>query len=85
MAAAASTATYGFTIGANGERIETTTADNTVQGQWQGSNLDLNNLTLKSENQDVNIQGSRLSASGTTTFGFTSNPNGSLSCDNSRQ
>lgn len=33
---------------ANGERIETTTAENAVQGQWQGSNLDLNSLTLKS-------------------------------------
>ena len=66
--AAASSATYGFTIGANGERIETTTTTNTTQGQWQGSNLDLNNLTLKSENQDVNVQGSRLTATGLTTF-----------------
>lgn len=47
--AAASSATYGFTIGANGERIETTANTTTTQGQWQGSTLDLNNLTLKSE------------------------------------
>ena len=47
--AAASSATYGFTIGANGERIETTSTTNTEQSQWQGSNLDLNNLQLKSE------------------------------------
>ncbi|QTD65189.1 HNH endonuclease [Acinetobacter towneri] len=66
--AAASSATYGFTIGANGERIETTTTTNTTQGKWQGSQLELNNLTLKSDNQDVNVQGSRLTATGTTTF-----------------
>uniref|UniRef100_UPI00260AAE95 hemagglutinin repeat-containing protein n=1 Tax=uncultured Acinetobacter sp. TaxID=165433 RepID=UPI00260AAE95 len=74
-AAAASTATYGFTIGANGERIETTTTTNTLQGEWQGSNLDLNNLILKSENQDVNIQGSRVSATGITTFDGTKDLN----------
>ena len=85
VAAAASTATYGFTIGANGERIETTTADNTVQGQWQGSNLDLNNLTLKSENQDVNIQGSRLSASGTTTFDGTKDLNVTAGTEHGKQ
>ncbi len=73
--AAASTATYGFTIGANGERIETTTTTNTLQGEWQGSNLDLNNLTLTSENQDVNIQGSRLTATGTTVFDGTKDLN----------
>jgi filamentous hemagglutinin len=74
-AAAASTATYGFTIGANGERIEMTETTNTLQGEWQGSNLDLNNLILKSENQDVNIQGSRVSATGITTFDGTKDLN----------
>lgn len=73
--AAASTATYGFTIGANGERIETTTTTNTLQGEWQGSNLDLNNLTLKSESQNVSIQGSRVSATGITTFDGTKDLN----------
>ncbi len=68
VAAASSSFGTGFTIGANGERIETTTTTNTTQGKWQGSQLDLNNLTLKSENQDVNIQGSRITATGTTTF-----------------
>jgi len=66
--AAASSATYGFTIGANGERIETKTTTNTTNGQWQGSQLDLNHLTLKSEGKDANIQGSRVKATGTTTF-----------------
>ncbi|MCH2001571.1 hemagglutinin repeat-containing protein, partial [Acinetobacter seifertii] len=74
-AAAASSATYGFTIGANGEHIETTTTTTTTQGQWQGSNLDLDNLTLKSEDQNANIQGSRLSATGTTTFNGTKDLN----------
>ena len=74
-AAAASTATYGFTIGANGERIETTTTTNTLQGEWQGSHLDLNNLRLTSENQDVNIQGSRVSATGITSFDGTKDLN----------
>ena len=67
-AAAASSYGTGFTIGANGERIETTTTTNTEQSQWQGSNLDLNNLTFKSEGQDIEIQGSRLTATGTTRF-----------------
>lgn len=84
-AAASSSFGTGFTIGANGERIETTTADNTVQGQWQGSNLDLNNLTLKSENQDVNIQGSRLSASGTTTFDGTKDLNVTAGTEHGKQ
>ncbi len=66
--AVASSATYGFTIGANGERIETTTTTNTEQSQWQGSNLDVNNLKIKAEGQDVNIQGSRVNATGTTIF-----------------
>ncbi|WP_288490515.1 hemagglutinin repeat-containing protein [uncultured Acinetobacter sp.] len=74
-AAAASTVTYGFTIGANGERIETTSTSTTTQGQWQGSTLDLNNLTLKSEGQNTNIQGSRLTATGTTTFDGTKDLN----------
>jgi filamentous hemagglutinin len=84
-AAAASTATYGFTIGANGERIETTTTTNTLQGEWQGSNLDLNNLTLKSENQDVNIQGSRVSATGTTTFDGTKDLNVTAGTEHGQQ
>ncbi|MER8254199.1 DNA/RNA non-specific endonuclease [Acinetobacter nosocomialis] len=74
-AAAANSGTYGFTIGANGEHIETTTTTTTTQGQWQGSHLDLNNLTLKSEDQNANIQGSRLSATGTTTFNGTKDLN----------
>ncbi|MEB3755121.1 hemagglutinin repeat-containing protein, partial [Acinetobacter sp. MD2(2019)] len=73
--AAASTATYGFTIGANGERIETTSTSTTTQGQWQGSHLDLNNLTLKSEGQNANLQGSRLTATGTTSFDGTKDLN----------
>ncbi|MEB3755113.1 hemagglutinin repeat-containing protein, partial [Acinetobacter sp. MD2(2019)] len=73
--AAASTATYGFTIGANGERIETTSTSTTAQGQWQGSTFDLNNLTLKSEGQNANIQGSRLTATGTTSFDGTKDLN----------
>jgi len=84
-AAAASTATYGFTIGANGERIETTTTTNTLQGEWQGSNLDLNNLTLKSENQDVNIQGSRVSATGITTFDGTKDLNVTAGTEHGQQ
>ncbi|WP_429773912.1 polymorphic toxin-type HINT domain-containing protein, partial [Acinetobacter bereziniae] len=83
--AAASSATYGFTIGANGERIETTTTTNTTQGKWQGSNLDLNNLTLKSENQDVNVQGSRLTATGTTTFDGTKDFNISAGKEHGQQ
>lgn len=66
--AAASSATYGFTIGANGQRIETTETTTTETSQWLGSQLDLNNLKLKSEGQDVNVTGSRLTATGTTTF-----------------
>ncbi|WP_407647861.1 hypothetical protein [Acinetobacter rathckeae] len=42
--AVASTATYGFTIGASGQRQESTDIQSTIQGQWQGSQLDLNNL-----------------------------------------
>ncbi|MBK0063986.1 MULTISPECIES: filamentous hemagglutinin N-terminal domain-containing protein [unclassified Acinetobacter] len=68
VAAASTSYGTGFTIGANGERIETTTATTTTEGQWQGSTLDLNNLTLKSEGQNANIQGSRLTATGTTSF-----------------
>nr|WP_308469408.1 DNA/RNA non-specific endonuclease [Acinetobacter bereziniae] len=83
--AAASSATYGFTIGANGERIETTTTTNTTQGKWQGSNLDLNNLTLKSENQNVNVQGSRLTATGTTTFDGTKDFNISAGKEHGQQ
>ena len=83
--AAASSATYGFTIGANGERIETTTTTNTTQGKWQGSELDLNNLTLKSENQDVNLQGSRLTATGTTTFDGTKDFNVTAGKEHSSQ
>ncbi|WP_353620006.1 hemagglutinin repeat-containing protein [Acinetobacter sp. 256-1] len=84
-AAAASTATYGFTIGANGERIETTSTTNTEQGKWQGSQLDLNNLTLKSEGQDVNIQGSRLTATGTTTFDGTKDVNVTAGTEHGQQ
>ena len=83
--AAASSATYGFTIGANGERIETTTTTNTTQGKWQGSQLELNNLTLKSENQDVNFQGSRLTATGLTTFEGTKDLNVSAGKEQSQQ
>lgn len=83
--AAASTATYGFTIGANGERIETTSTTNTEQGKWQGSQLDLNNLTLKSEGQDVNIQGSRLTATGTTTFDGTKDVNVTAGTEHGQQ
>ena len=83
--AAASSATYGFTIGANGERIETTTTINTTQGKWQGSQLELNNLTLKSENQDVNVQGSRLTATGTTTFDGTQDFNISAGKEHGQQ
>lgn len=84
-AAAASTATYGFTIGANGERIETTSTTNTEQGKWQGSNLDLNNLQLKSEGQDINIQGSRLTATGTTTFDGTKDVNVTAGTEHGQQ
>ena len=83
--AAASSVTYGFTIGANGERIETTTTTNTTQGKWQGSQLELNNLTLKSENQDVNVQGSRLTATGLTTFEGTKDLNVSAGKEQSQQ
>ncbi|HEE5794914.1 EndoU domain-containing protein [Acinetobacter baumannii] len=84
-AAAASSATYGFTIGANGERIETTTNNNQTQGHWQGSNLELNNLTLKSEGQNANIQGSRLTATGTTTFNGTKDLNVTAGTEHSTQ
>ncbi|NUF15357.1 two-partner secretion domain-containing protein [Acinetobacter lactucae] len=84
-AAAASSATYGFTIGANGERIETTTNSNQTQGHWQGSNLELNNLTLKSEGQNANIQGSRLTATGTTTFNGTKDLNVTAGTEHSTQ
>ncbi|KRI64602.1 hemagglutinin [Acinetobacter baumannii] len=84
-AAAASSATYGFTIGANGERIETTTNNNQTQGHWQGSNLELNNLTLKSEGQNTNIQGSRLTATGTTTFNGTKDLNVTAGTEHSTQ
>ena len=84
-AAAASTVTYGFTIGANGERIETTSTSTTTQGQWQGSTLDLNNLTLKSEGQNTNIQGSRLTATGTTTFDGTKDLNITAGKEHSNQ
>jgi len=83
--AAASSATYGFTIGANGERIETTTTTNTEQSQWQGSNLDLNNLQLKSEGQDINIQGSRVNATGTTTFDGSKDLNVTAGVEHSKQ
>lgn len=83
--AVASTATYGFTLGANGERIETTTTTNTTHGKWQGSNIDLNNLTLNSEGQDVNIRGSRLNVSGTTTFDGTKDVNVFAGLENNRQ
>ncbi|MAK29894.1 hemagglutinin repeat-containing protein [Acinetobacter sp.] len=83
--AAASSATYGFTIGANGERIETTNTTNTTQGKWQGSTLELNNLTLKSENQDVNVQGSRLTATGTTSFDGTKDLNVTAGTEHSQQ
>lgn len=83
--AAASSATYGFTIGANGERIETTTTTNTEQSQWQGSNLDLNNLQLKSEGQDINIQGSRVNAAGTTTFDGSKDLNVTAGVEHSKQ
>lgn len=83
--AAASSATYGFTIGANGERIETTSTTNTEQGKWQGSNLDLNNLQLKSEGQDINIQGSRLTATGTTTFDGTKDVNVTAGTEHGQQ
>ncbi|WP_165382243.1 ESPR-type extended signal peptide-containing protein [Acinetobacter pittii] len=84
-AAAASSATYGFTIGANGERIETTTNSNQTQGHWQGSHLELNNLTLKSEGQNANIQGSRLTATGTTTFNGTKDLNVTAGTEHSTQ
>lgn len=83
--AAASSATYGFTIGANGERIETTTTTNTTDGKWQGSNLDLNNLQLKSEGQDINIQGSRVNATGTTTFEGSKDLNVTAGVEHSKQ
>ena len=83
--AAASSATYGFTIGANGERIETTSTTNTEQSQWQGSNLDLNNLQLKSEGQDINIQGSRVNATGTTTFDGSKDLNVTAGVEHSKQ
>mgnify|MGYP000594276763 CR=1 FL=1 len=84
-AAAASSYGTGFTIGANGERIETTTTTNTEQSQWQGSNLDLNNLQLKSEGQDINIQGSRVNATGTTTFDGSKDLNVTAGVEHSKQ
>ncbi|MFW1736999.1 hemagglutinin repeat-containing protein [Acinetobacter sp. ULE_I046] len=86
-AAAAASTSYGtgFTIGANGERIENTTTTNTTQGKWQGSQLELNKLTLKSENQDVNVQGSRLTATGLTTFDGTKDLNVSAGKEQSQQ
>ncbi|MDY6483216.1 hemagglutinin repeat-containing protein, partial [Acinetobacter faecalis] len=84
-AAAASSATYGFTIGANGERIETTSTTNTEQSQWQGSHLDLNNLQFKSEGQDVNIQGSRVNASGMTVFDGTKDLNVTAGVERTKQ
>ncbi|WP_152875826.1 hemagglutinin repeat-containing protein, partial [Acinetobacter portensis] len=83
--AAASSATYGFTIGANGERIETTSTTNTEQSQWQGSNLGLNNLQLKSENKDINIKGSRVNATGTTTFDGTKDLNVTAGVERGKQ
>ena len=75
VAAASTSYGTGFTVGANGERIETTSTSTTTQGQWQGSTLDLNNLNLKSEGQNANIQGSRLTATGTTSFDGTKHLN----------
>lgn len=85
-AAVAASTSYGtgFTLGANGERIETTTTTNTTQGKWQGSNIELNNLTLKSEGQVVNIRGSRLNVSGTTTFDGTKDVNVFAGLENNR-
>jgi len=76
-AAAAGSTSFGtgFTIGANGERIKTESKTNTLDTQWQGSNFELNNLTLKSEGQNANIQGSNLRATGTTTFDGTKDLN----------
>ena len=84
-AAAASSYGTGFTIGANGERIETTTTTNTEQSQWQGSHLDLNNLKLKAEGQDVNIQGSRVNATGTTVFDGTKDLNVTAGVERTKQ
>lgn len=83
--AAASSYGTGFTIGANGERIETTTTTNTEQSQWQGSHLDLNNLQFKSEGQDVNIQGSRVNATGTTVFDGTKDLNVTAGVERTKQ
>ena len=76
-AAAAGSTSFGtgFTIGANGERIKTESTTKSLETQWQGSNLELNNLTLKSEGQNANIQGSNLRATGTTTFDGTKDLN----------
>uniref|UniRef100_UPI0015D1B779 hemagglutinin repeat-containing protein n=1 Tax=Acinetobacter sp. YH12054 TaxID=2601056 RepID=UPI0015D1B779 len=52
---------------------------------WQGSNLDLNNLQLKSEGQDINIQGSRVNATGTTTFDGSKDLNVTAGVEHSKQ
>ncbi|WP_325776080.1 hemagglutinin repeat-containing protein [Acinetobacter pollinis] len=58
----------GFTIGASGQRQETTDIQSTIQGQWQGSQLDLNHLILRSQQQDANVQGSQIHSTGSTYF-----------------
>ncbi|WP_325775901.1 hemagglutinin repeat-containing protein [Acinetobacter pollinis] len=73
--AVASTATYGFTIGVNGQRQESTDIQSNIKGQWQGSQLDLNNLVIKSQQKDANIQGSQIHASGITNFDGTKDIN----------
>ncbi|ENV34650.1 hypothetical protein F960_01389, partial [Acinetobacter gerneri DSM 14967 = CIP 107464 = MTCC 9824] len=83
--AAANSATYGFTIGANGQRVENTETSTTETSKWLGSNLDLNNVKLKSEGQDINIQGSRLTATGTTTFDGTKDLNVTAGTERTKQ
>ncbi|MDY6451450.1 hemagglutinin repeat-containing protein, partial [Acinetobacter faecalis] len=85
VAAASSSFGTGFTIGATGQKVETDIQTLTEVTNWLGSQLDVNNLTVKSEGQDVNIQGSRVNASGTTIFDGTKDINVTAGVERSKE
>ncbi|GAB3476828.1 hypothetical protein GCM10027340_04060 [Marinomonas epiphytica] len=62
--AAASTATYGFTVSGGVTTQTDTTSTTTTQGTWNGSNINIgNNASVASEN-NLNIEGSSINTVG---------------------
>jgi filamentous hemagglutinin len=62
--AAASTATYGFTINGGVDTQTDTTSTTRTQGTWNGSNINVGGNTSLASNNNLNIEGSNIDTAG---------------------